>query len=198
MISSSVKYKTNKYINKQAKPNQTHRYRQQICGYQRGKGVWGAWNGKGSSMYHSRWKLEFWWWAHGSVFRYWRIILYTWDNVITSIKNKKKYGQNRNPLQSLLFLLKQTNLDFFSLILYLLVLHLFGLIFASNCANLLVMHCSISFTYVQSRMLSTLSSLLSLNTSEQTKLSMQDLVTSHARYPLTKVSLEAASKCFSV
>lgn len=43
-----------------------------------------------------------------------------------------------------------------------------------------------------------MSSLLSLNTSEQTKLSMQDLVTSHARYPLTKVSLEAASKCFSV
>ena len=42
---------------------QTHRNREQIGGYQRGRGWGKAKRGKGAHIYGDRRKLDFWWWT---------------------------------------------------------------------------------------------------------------------------------------
>ena len=73
-----IVFKSSKWTNK-TKQRPTHRYREQIGGYQRGKGVGKGKMGKGSQLYGDRWKLYFWWWAHCSVYRSQIRMLYTWN-----------------------------------------------------------------------------------------------------------------------
>ena len=44
----------------QTKPKQTHTYREQITGYQRGRVVGEGEMAKGGQLYGERWKLNFW------------------------------------------------------------------------------------------------------------------------------------------
>lgn len=46
-----------KETNEQTKQTQSHRYRQQIGGYQRGRGVWGGRMGKRGQMYGARYNV---------------------------------------------------------------------------------------------------------------------------------------------
>lgn len=51
----------NKKSSKKRKQKQTHRYRQQIGGYQRGSEAGKGEIGKGDEIYDGSWKLDFWW-----------------------------------------------------------------------------------------------------------------------------------------
>ena len=50
-----------KKINEQTKLKHIDRYREQISGYQRGRGCGQGKMDKGSQQYADGWKLNFWW-----------------------------------------------------------------------------------------------------------------------------------------
>ena len=91
----NTKSKQNKWTNEKAKTN-TWIQRTEECLLE-GKG--GVWNGKGGSTVYDEWKVNFWWWAHYSVYRSRNIILLTWNlyNVI-----KQCYlNQSVNPVSKI-------------------------------------------------------------------------------------------------
>lgn len=78
---------------RKTKQKQTCRSRQQIGGYQKGRGVEGGRNGwKGSTAWW--WKLEFWWWAWRSPHWRWFMVhtsnLRTVTTSATSVRTKLK------------------------------------------------------------------------------------------------------------
>ena len=67
--------KKNTLTNKR-KGEQTHRYRDQVTGYQRERGWVQVKIGIGGKLYGDEWKLDLWWWSPGATYRCQIKILY--------------------------------------------------------------------------------------------------------------------------